>query len=60
MATQLEVARNRLFDSDGLNARNIKLYPGANRDATAEEIAKEINQSLTRLEAGSTGAVEED
>lgn len=60
MGAALEILKNKLFDADAINTGNIKLYPGTNREATPEDIAKEISQSLTRLAAGSTSQIEED
>lgn len=53
MQSQLESAKSRLFDKkDGLDAGNIKLFPGDNRDTTAEQMAEQINRALTQIEAG--------
>jgi hypothetical protein len=52
MGTQVELAANRLFDRDALAVTNIKLYPGTNRDLTAEDLAEELNRSLSQIEAG--------
>jgi hypothetical protein len=60
MASQLEVLKHRLFDADSMKAKNFKLFPGTNRDATAEEIAEEINKALGRIEAGDFEVVEDD
>lgn len=51
MGTQLSLAKKRLFDRDSLNARNFKMFPGVNRDITPEQLAEEINRSLSQLEA---------
>jgi hypothetical protein len=50
--TQLEIAGHRLFDKDALAASNISITPGTNRDATAEQIAEQINRSISQIEAG--------
>lgn len=52
MSTQLELAKKRLFDKDSLAATNIKIFPGNNRNATAEQFAEQINRSLSQIEAG--------
>lgn len=52
MAQELEVAKKRLFDKDAINTKNIKLFLGSNRDATIEEIAEQINKSLSQIDAG--------
>ena len=52
MGQQLEVAKKRLFDKDSLAVTNIKMFPGSNRDATAEQFAEQINKSLSQIEAG--------
>ena len=49
---QIALLQNRLFDSSEVAASNFKLYPGTNRDETADAIATEVNQSLSRLNAG--------
>jgi len=52
MDTQMELAKNRLFGPDGLKVTNIKLYPGANRDSTPDNMAEVINRVLSQIEAG--------
>ncbi len=52
MGQQLELAKKRLFDKDSLAVTNIKMFPGSNRDATAEQFAEQINKSLSQIEAG--------
>lgn len=52
MGAQLELAKKRLFDKDSLAANNIKMFPGSNRDATAEQFAEQINKSLSQIDAG--------
>lgn len=59
MGTQLEVAKHRLFDEKGLNADNVKLFPGSYRDATPEQMAEQINKAITQIEAGDFDLVEE-
>lgn len=49
---QIALLQNRLFDSSVVAASNFNLYPGTNRDETADAIATEVNQSLSRLNAG--------
>jgi len=58
MATQLEVAKNRLFGEGGLQATNIKLYPGHSRDASAEQMAEQVNKALAQIENGDYDVVE--
>jgi len=41
--TQLEQAKETLYGKGGLGVTNLKLFPGSNRDVTAEEIAEQIN-----------------
>lgn len=52
MGNQVDMAAKRLFDNDALAATNIKFYPGFTRDADQEAIARELNHSLARIEAG--------
>lgn len=42
MSTKLEQAKLALYGSDGLRVTNLKLFPGSNRDVTAEQIAEQI------------------
>ncbi len=60
MGTQVELAAKRLFDKDALNVKNIKFFPGTSRDTSAEEVAEQINKSLSQLEAGDFESVEID
>lgn len=50
--TEIEMAKRRLFDSDGLGARNVSVFPGSSRDASAEQVARQINRVISQLEAG--------
>jgi len=52
MSTQVQLAAKRLFDADALGVKNIKFFPGASRDITAEQLAMEINKLLSDLSAG--------
>lgn len=51
-------AKEKLFGEAGLRASNFKLFPGSSRDATAEQVAQEVVNSITRLEAGEIEVVE--
>lgn len=57
---QLQIAKGRLFDADALNVNNLKLFPGANRESTAEQFAEQINKALSQIEAGAYTEVPED
>ena len=59
MGTQLELAKHRIFDADGLHASNLKLFPGTNRDATVEQISEQINKAIAQIEAGDYDLVEQ-
>lgn len=59
MQSQLELAKRRLFDRDGLDVSDIKLFPGSSRDATAESMAEQVCKALAQLEAGDYDLVEE-
>lgn len=52
MGHQIELAKKRLFDMDSLAVTNIKLFPGSNRDTTAEQFAEQINKAISQLESG--------
>ena len=57
---QFELAKSRLFDKDALNAKNIKMFPGSNRDATPEQFAEQLNKAISQIEAGDFDDVEFD
>lgn len=46
MATNMQKAKDLLFGKDGLGVSNFRMFPGSNREATAEDIAGEIVRSL--------------
>lgn len=52
MSQNTELATGRLYGANALGVKNIKLFPGSSRDTTAEQIAEQIQKSLSRLEAG--------
>lgn len=52
MGTQVQLAVNRIFSVDGLAASNIKFFPGASRDVSAEQMASEVNKIISSIEAG--------
>ncbi len=60
MQQQLEIAKSRLFDKDALQVKNIKLFPGTQRDITAEQYAEQINKSLSQIESGEFELVDSD
>lgn len=49
MSTALQQAKDALYGNDGLRVTNLKLYPGTNRDVTAEQIAAQINAVVSKL-----------
>jgi len=52
MTDQLEIAKHRLFDTAGLRASNVKLFPGSNRDATKTAAAEQVTKVIAQIEAG--------
>lgn len=52
MGQQLELAKKRLFDKDALAVTNLKLFPGSNRDTTADQFAEQINKAISQIESG--------
>ncbi|WP_153131023.1 hypothetical protein [Dechloromonas hortensis] len=59
MGTQLELLKNRLYGEGGLGVKNIKLFLGSDREIDAEDLAREINKSLTHLFLGETSDIAE-
>lgn len=49
---ELTIASKRLFDNDALKVSNFKMFPGSNRDTTAEQFAAQINKMVSQIEAG--------
>jgi hypothetical protein len=49
IVTELEKAKELLYGKDGLGVTNFKLFPGSSRDVTVEQIAGQINASLSDL-----------
>ena len=49
---QLEIAKRRLFDQDGLAASNFGVTLGSSRDVTSEQIAEQVNRAISQIEAG--------
>jgi hypothetical protein len=58
MGTQLELAKNRLFDVESLHASNVKLFPGSTRDLTAEQFGEQVYKAIAQIEAGDFEIVE--
>lgn len=49
MGIHLELLKTRLFDMD---VNIISIFPGSDKDATTEQIAEEMNRSLSQIAAG--------
>jgi len=52
MNTQMEQAKQLLYGKDGLNVSNFSLFPGSNREVTAEQIAEQIVLAITQISNG--------
>jgi hypothetical protein len=52
MSIAVDSASERLFGATGLGAKHISLFPGATPDASAAQVAAEINHALDQVEAG--------
>ena len=52
MGRQVDLLVERLFEDDTRTTLNVGIFPGSNRDATAEQIAGEINKAHSQLEVG--------
>lgn len=50
--SQLDIASNRLYDPDSMGVKNLKLFTGSDRDATAEKFADQLNKSLSQIMSG--------
>ena len=59
MGTQMEMARHLLFDADGLNVSNVKLFPGASREVTVDQVAEQVNKAIAQIEAGDYDVVDQ-
>lgn len=57
-AGQLEVARNRLFGEGGMDVSNFKMFPGASRDISADQIAEQLNKAIGQIQSGDFELVE--
>lgn len=59
MGVQMELAKKRLFGADSLQVTNVKLFPGSNRDVTAEQMAEQVNKAIAQIEVGDYDMVEQ-
>ena len=50
MATEMKNAQELLFGATGLRVSNFKMFPGHNREATAEQVAGEIVKAIQEPE----------
>jgi len=50
--TEVEIASKRMFGPGSLQVANIGFTLGSNADASAEDIARELNRALDAIEAG--------
>lgn len=48
--TKVEEAQALLYGRDGLGVTNLKIFPGTNRDVTAEQIAEQIIKVVHALQ----------
>jgi len=58
MASEMELSKHRLFDKAQLDAKDIKLFPGSNREATPEEMAQQVNRAIAQIASGDYEVVE--
>lgn len=52
MNTQLQLAKSALFGESGLGVSNIKMFPGSNREVTAEELAQQVAAVVGEILSG--------
>ena len=50
MTVELDALKKRLFKDNSV--KNVKFFPGHNRDATPEDLAREINKYYADAENG--------
>lgn len=50
--SQVEIAAAKLFGTGGLGVSNIGISRGSNPNASAEDVAREINRAIRQVEAG--------
>lgn len=49
---QMQLAKARLYGAGAMDARNVKPFLGTAREVTAEQVATEINRSMSQIAAG--------
>lgn len=59
MNAQIALAKHRLFADGGLDAQNVKLFPGTSRDVTAEQLAEQFNKAISQMESGDFDNIDE-
>lgn len=52
MAANMQKAQELLFGKDGLGTVNVKLFPGTSREASSEDVAAALADSVQRLSEG--------
>jgi hypothetical protein len=52
MQAQLEVAKHTLFGEGSLQATNVKMFPGKQRDVTPAQMAEQVTKVISQLSAG--------
>lgn len=57
---QLKLASNRLYGEGGLGVSDFKMSLGAQRDVSKDQIAEQINRSLSQIENGDFEIVDND
>ena len=50
MRVELDALKKRLFKDNAV--KNVKLFPGSNRDATSEDFARGVNMYFAEAENG--------
>jgi len=52
MSTEIEKLKSNLFGPEGFGVTNISIFPGTDRSAKPEDVARQINNSLDELLKG--------
>jgi hypothetical protein len=60
MESELKLAEFTLFDPEGLNVRDVKLYPGESRDVSVDELAQQVNRALAQISNGDFDEIPDD
>ena len=52
MDNHIELASRTLFDPSQLHVRDVKLFPGSDREITAAQMAEQVNRAISQMMDG--------